>query len=303
MRVWNSLQVPLDNLQLVGSRMQNALYSAEVHLQELALLAAQELRDRPNAEILEELASLFSTLKELPIPLSARITFLQHLSTALPSAKITSDDFGDAQSENDAQPTNQIAYVPNPRSEAALKQFFSVVSSSRALEFDHFEDVCEEVYNGLCKYCLLPVSNAVEGRLSRFCGLFLKYDLRICAACDVLGPAEGDSTRFVLLSKTLPPLPKKANAVDRDLLFCLALPTDTQPTLTELLEVAAHLHLQVKYIDTQPDFVDGRMLHLCRIGVKGGDLATFLLYLQINAPHFTPIGLYAILPRAPLLKV
>lgn len=285
------MTVSLANVQLIETRLQHCQHSIDVQLDELARAVTRE-KGSP-----EDLLLTLSELKERGIPQNSWIPFLQKISrhllqngelhVCLPPSLLPESTMPRA--------AGRIAYVRNPLSEAAYLRFLSWIPETTGNAFDHFQDICEEVYNGICEYCLLPISNSSEGRLSRFCGMILKYDLKICATCDVAAPDGNGRTRFVLLRKTLRELPALLSHIPDDLHFCLALPTDTLPTLSELLHAADFCKLQILYVDTQPDFIGDGLLHLCRMQVRGGDLAAFFLYLRIDAPHFTPIGLYPLL--------
>lgn len=285
------ITVSLANLQLIGTRLNRCMDSVDVQLDELAREVTRE-KENP-----EDLLVTLSELKGAGIPSVAWVSFLQKVSRrlqqngglhiCLPPSLLPEAPMQGA--------AGRIAYVQNPLSETAYGRLLSFLPEAAGNAFDHFQDICEEVYNGICEYCLLPVSNSSEGRLSRFCGMILKYDLKICAACDVSAPDGNGSTRFALLRKTIRALPPSLSGISDDLHFCLVLPTDTLPTLSELLHAADLCKLQVLYVDTQPDFIGDDLLHLCRMRVRGGDLATFFLYLRTDAPHFTPIGLYPLL--------
>ena len=53
--------------------------------------------------------------------------------------------------------TERIAYLKNSYNDIAYMQFSSLFSSPRASYFGSIGDVCENVYNDNCEYCILPV--------------------------------------------------------------------------------------------------------------------------------------------------
>lgn len=169
------IAVSLANLQLIGTRLNRCMDSVDVQLDELAREVTRE-KENP-----EDLLVTLSELKGAGIPSVAWVSFLQKVSRrlqqngglhiCLPPSLLPEAPMQGA--------AGRIAYVRNPLSETAYGRFLSFLPEAAGNAFDHFQDICEEVYNGICEYCLLPVSNSSEGRLSRFCGMILKYDLKM----------------------------------------------------------------------------------------------------------------------------
>ena len=95
--------------------------------------------------------------------------------------------------------SERIAYLKNSYNDAAYIQFAALFSSPRAAYFASVSDVCENVYNGSCEYCILPVETSVDGKLLSFYETILKYNFKINAVYDL--QSENGYTRYALLSK------------------------------------------------------------------------------------------------------
>lgn len=95
----------------------------------------------------------------------------------------------------------RIAYMTGSLADKAFLQFADRLPDARATDARSFVDACEEVFNGLCQFCILPLESAEEGRLSAFSRLIIRYGLQIVSVCDVIqqGTAGRRSTRFALL--------------------------------------------------------------------------------------------------------
>ncbi len=97
--------------------------------------------------------------------------------------------------EVDERVKGKISYLKNKFTEKAFDRFSGIVNDAKILHTDSFEDSCEDAYNGVCEYCILPIKTSDDGRLHAFHRLIKKYDLRIAASTDV------DNTTLILASR------------------------------------------------------------------------------------------------------
>ncbi len=96
----------------------------------------------------------------------------------------------------------RTAYMQNGFTDRAWRQFASIVPDMTAEYFTGYGAVCEEVYNGRCQFCILPVYTSTDGQLLSFRKLIGKYDLKICLETEV-ETAEDTFMRFALLCRKL----------------------------------------------------------------------------------------------------
>ncbi len=198
----------------------------------------------------------------------------------------------------------KIAYVQNSYSDNAYLQFSRTLIHPRAAYFDSFSDVCEEVYNGICEYGILPLLHERDGKLFRFYSLLEKYDLRIVCACDV-PTVERDSvtvTRYALIRKTIPSSPRGGTPTHAELL----LPAEGLggSMLCDLLQAARACALTPGRIDTRAAEGYGEPGDLSyqvtlTVPSDGKLLQTFLAYLMLEMPRVTVLGLYPIIDDRP----
>ena len=190
----------------------------------------------------------------------------------------------------------KIAYVQNSYSDNAYLQFSKVIPTPRASYFDNFSDVCEEVYNGICEYGILPILHEREGKLFRFYDLLEKYDLRIVCACDV-PTTERDYmtfTRYALIRRSLPSLQDTFSHME------ILLPADGggNDALCDLLQAAQACALSPDRLDTRTaEGYDGSlsMIHRITLTVNSPDIRPFLAFLSLDIPRATVLGLYRVL--------
>ena len=95
----------------------------------------------------------------------------------------------------------RVSYMAGSLADKAFLQFSERLPGCRAADVRSFVDACEEVYNGLCQFCILPLESVEEGRLSAFFRLIIRYGLQTVAVCDVKQRGAGGlrRTRFALL--------------------------------------------------------------------------------------------------------
>ena len=180
---------------------------------------------------------------------------------------------------------HRISYQKNSYADEAYQQFSKLLDEARAAYASGFQAVCEEVYNGLSEYCILPVENSAEGRLGSFARLIRRYDLKIAATCDVQTD-EDKITRFALLRKSIAEISAPAE-LPRYFEFSCELTEDLQ--MNDLLTAAELCGLVCETAD-----VSGRDKCLHAVLREGqGDLPAFLLDLAMEAPHAVPMGLFS----------
>lgn len=188
---------------------------------------------------------------------------------------------------------DKIAYVKNTFSDNAYLQFSTELTHPRATNFDSFSDVCEEVYNGICEYGILPILHERDGKLFRFYTLLEKYDLRIVCACDVPCVEQNGSTvtRYALIRKALPSV-RYANTTHVELL----LPTGDNE-ICDLLQAAQLCGLTPIRLDTRTsgDADRADTVHQITLTHQGSDMQLFLAFLALCIPNCTVLGLYRVL--------
>ena len=183
----------------------------------------------------------------------------------------------------------RIVYQRNRYTDDAYLSFANLVPSARAAYVHSFHAACEEVYNGHCEYCILPLENAVEGELVGFAKLISQYDLKIAACCDIMGTDASRQTRFALLRRNM--LPFLAGDLKKNEFFRFSLPVLQSISVSDILSAAKFYGLQFISMNTLPQ---GESAYFnLTFAIRGGDIYPFLLYLATVAPQYTPIGIYS----------
>ncbi len=183
-----------------------------------------------------------------------------------------------------------IIYQKSGYTDSAYLYFSSFFKESHATYTHGFVSACEDVYNGLCDYCILPIESSSEGLLGSFFKLILKYDLKIAATCEIFEKSKERMTRFALLRRTLLPLFEKDGS---DTFFELVFSNTTPSGLTDLLGAATFFGIDLSNVNSFPndEEPDGLLVHLL-FSTTAGDPEGFLMYLSMEFPQYIPIGLY-----------
>lgn len=200
--------------------------------------------------------------------------------------------FSDSPVQFDENP--HIIYQKSGYADSAYLRFASFFKEPHATYTSSFVSACEDVYNGLCDYCILPIESSAEGLLGSFFRLILKYDLKIAATCDVC-EQEHRVTRFALLRRTMLPSLLKSTC---NTVFEISFAQGKHSELSDLLTAASFFGIQTESIDSLPNEKEqgNAVLHLL-FSSSGGDFEGLLMYLSMALPHYTPIGLYSHLSK------
>ena len=185
---------------------------------------------------------------------------------------------------------NRVIYHKSSYTDEAFLCFSKALGQAHAAYAHGFPACCEAVYNGEADFCILPVESSAEGPLNAFTRLIMRYDLKIAASCDVYSGAAARSTRFALLRKRILPLFAPA---DNDCYFECALPQADPAEITGILFAAELCGLRLYRTITLPSLETQTQLESHFVfRTNGADLHSFLFYLAMETPHYTPIGYY-----------
>ena len=204
---------------------------------------------------------------------------------------VTPEFFFPYQEEVSVTAFQRVIYPKSSYADAAYLKFSSLMAVPRATYAHSFLSACEEVYNGICEFCILPIENSSEGQLNSFLRLIKKYELRIAATCLVSGANRTGNTRFALLRKNVTPLlnPEKTPEY-----LEFAVPMEESVSISDLLLAARLCDLQLVRLDALPQAEDSPTAYTrFTFSTANGDLQAFLLFLSMDIPHYDPIGLYS----------
>ncbi len=185
---------------------------------------------------------------------------------------------------------DRVLYQKSSYTDSAYLRFAPLLKTCRAAYAQNVTSVCQDVYNGVSEYCILPIENSAEGLLNSFAALISRYELKIIAVCDISSADGSKTTRFALLRKQLSPL-----LIEKEKPHFLEISVVLQerPSVSDLLSAAQLCGLKVERIHTTAvqEEVNALALHAVFTATQE-QTAIFMLYLSMEAPQFVPIGFY-----------
>ena len=329
-RITQDIRVEMDNIRELHDRIYRILECDYIHTEELAALLADANRQaQENAPLLLDTDVIVSLSEELSSPhlladpLHGRC---ERLFSSLHPHVSTSGQMSFYQSlmDNDETGTplvaahllghtdpietfarGNIAYQHSIYTDEAFLHFSRVLPTARAVYSDSFSGVCEQVFNGLCEYCILPLENSQDGKLVRFYNLIQKYELKIVLTCSVTTSDNRHSTTFGLCRRGLlwPSLLLPDKPFSFEFLFWQE---PEHASLGELLTAASACSLSLVRADCLPrsdeEILIGAgypfALHFEALPrdrasrTTERDFLAFLLYLSVHSPTYLPLGIY-----------
>lgn len=206
-------------------------------------------------------------------------------------APLTPAFFFGEPAELSEEAVGRVIYQKSSFADDAYLCFAEHIAGLHSSDASGFVQACEEVYNGLSEYCILPIASASEGQLGGFLRLIDRYDLKIFATCNVTGTDPLKQTCFALLRRDLIPFPR---LWEGERAFSLILQQNGTPDAADLLLSARLCGLTLYGLDSVLSADAEEPLSLrYTFSIGEADVAAFLLYLAMDAPHYRPIGIYS----------
>ncbi len=182
-----------------------------------------------------------------------------------------------------------VGMLENRYSEAAFSHFSSNLTLNKAY-FQSFEDICESIVGGSCDFGIIPTESSDSGKLIRFYSLIEQYDLKINAVTDIEYQDNSASTRYALVSRDI----DHSNNIfpDPDFLEFTVNLADAS-LLGEILHAAALCGMALQRVDSIPIPYKEREFLFCPVfNIKNAETDAFLLYMYLDFPQYTPIGIF-----------
>ena len=189
---------------------------------------------------------------------------------------------------------NAISFVYGRASDQAAKRFSEALGGILLKEASSFREACDDVFFSRSAYCAVPVMNGTEGRLSGFCSLIDRYDLKTVMRTEVV-LSDSSRTEFALLKKSIEYIKPTVGEMGTGLQISISAMSGEQ--IASLITAASSFGVTVKRIDTFPtEYSDGVYVNefFCRIS-HDASLGGFFLYLFLEFPQFVPKGIFPII--------
>ena len=295
-------EIILSNLEELFHRGLHVGEQEIAHLRELAREIASEVADNQTfltslpdhrlpdpTEFVDQAINrdLLSNALSRQLSTRQKALFCIELSQRIPSPDQFFQDLLPQGEELSEFSRNRISYQKNSYTELAFQRFSKLLQGdARASYAQSFPSVCEDVFNGASEYCILPIENSTEGRLTSFAHLIAQYDLKITATCDVkIG--EDKTTRFALLRRHAAPLQETESFSH---LFEFSCFLSKEQEADDLLSAARICDLTPQHVALRP--IERQREFHGVFQADTGNLFAYLLYLTMELPSANLIGHY-----------
>ena len=284
------LKILCENIEVFSRRKELSEKQRVLAISELLRRFLSESNEVPS-HLYDRFCSSFSTEEHL-LPEDRALFCTQLASHPTLQKNLTAHSPLEANEGAVSGSHGRIALVRNRYNEEAFSIFEHSVQGARAEIFSSFSDACEEVFDNLCEFCILPVENTGDGRLFGFYSMIDRYELRICAVCELETENTPETIRYALVGKHLPErIPKNT---DWNFECCVSAEAEDFPY--DIFRVAPIFSATPIKIDSLPILYDDRAHRFYLTFRIPRHLAyAFDLYLAKEHPRYTTIGLYPIL--------
>ena len=278
---------------------------AKIHLKNLELLTTRQtiLRAQKDLAIKDaidtlcndasspkELQELLSTL-DFELSTKDKISFClaicnSHLRKDIPSLlSIGSNE------PTPAGAHSKISFIKNKYNDLAFERFSHFIANAKADYATSFKESCENVTNGFCEFCILPITSSEDGRLMSFYSLLDRYELKICAVTDIEDDDSSKTIRYACVGKTCHESTKK-NSKD-EVIFEFFTVDSTSDFLSLLILAAKEANAEIVNIDSFPvEYSQHLQKFFFSFRIPYQNALFFRLLVAMNQSNYTPIGLY-----------
>lgn len=283
----NKLDILRENLVEFERRISIADQQRSLTLSEIAALICEESEQSEISELAERYMSIAGKCT-----MQDRLLLCREIVS---NKRISSDirkmiAIGD--STNALAGTHgKIAFPKNKYNDAAFEIFASKINSAKAIYSPSINSACEAVADGSCEFCILPIENSLEGKLLSFYALLDRFELKICAACDI--DSDGDSNiRYALVCRGCRE-PSERLLKGSFYVFEFFLLDSGEELLGDLLNAAKICSAELLSLDSRPVPYDAQSKKfLLSFRVTGAGALLFRSFLQMNYDGCTPVALY-----------
>lgn len=185
---------------------------------------------------------------------------------------------------------NTVVYLKNPLTDIAYNSFCKVITDARVLYKESFADVCEEVYYSRAPYCILPLENYEDGRLTGFVNMIRKYELKIVLTCNVEN-ANGKITKFALLKRELTVLDCPKSLKEEEYLE-IGFNFGQDIGLHEVLGAAKYFGYKLNKVDSLPIYYSEKEYYFDVVFSGNGDIKRLIHWLELEMPRYEILGIY-----------
>ena len=275
----------VENLREFNNRINIAKKQKEITLLELANLYCGAYSDKEDI-----IPNLRETVTELSA--SDEIMFLSELCRAQLSEQIKNILFIGSSESTLAGAHSKISYVKNRYNDLAFEHFSRSIVNAKADYALSFSECCENVFDGRCEFCILPIMNSKDGRLMSFYNLLDRYELKICGTVEIDSEDNATTVKHAIISRACKESKGRFQKY-KNCIFEFSIIDESTDFFASLFEAANKIGAQLKGVDSLPiEYASDMQKFFFSFSLPQQNALAFRLFVALNHQSYTPIGLY-----------
>ena len=188
----------------------------------------------------------------------------------------------------------KISFVRNDYNDMAFDCFSRSIPHSKAVYFSNFEECCEAISDGSVEFTIFPIENTSDGKMFSFYTLMDRYDLKICAICNIDCEALSKIVTFALVGKRFISENIEKTNSKKSQFFEFSLSCDTEANSHDIFSLSSEFGAKVIRASSLSLHYSTNMTRFYYTFAlsENTDLMAFLTYLWLEYPQYNPIGLF-----------
>ena len=245
-------------------------------------------------EIYADADDILAALRELDIELSAsdEMVFFSELCHSDLTPKIKEQLFIGSSEPTLAGAHSKISYLKNKYNDMAFEYFSRSVANAKPDYASSFTECCENVFDGRCEFCIIPIMNSSDGRLMSFYSLLDRYELKICETVDFDADGTASSIRYARVSRACKEQKERVQKNKR-FIFEFSVIDEGMTIFAPLFEAANKASARLIAVDSLPvEYTSHMQKFYFSFSIPQSSALAFRLFVALKHPTYTPIGFY-----------
>lgn len=237
---------------------------------------------------------ILNALRDLDVELSAsdEILFFSELCRSELAPKIKEQLFIGSSEPTLAGAHSKISYLKNKYNDMAFEHFSHSVANAKPDYASSFTECCENVLDGRCEFCILPIMNSSDGRLMSFYSLLDRYELKICETVNFDAENSISSIRYARVSRACKEQ-KERTQKNKRYIFEFSVIDEGTELFAPLFEAASKASAKLICIDSLPiEYTSNMQKFYFSFSLPQSSALAFRLFVALKHPTYTPIGIY-----------
>ena len=274
-----------ENLREFSKKQSLASAQKELTALEISRLCSESLSS------LDDILETFENLSEEFSP-KDEIIFLSELCNSELMPKIKELLFIGSTEPTSAGAHSKISYFKSRYNDMAFEHFSRSVANAKPDYASSFTESCENVFDGRCEYCIIPLMNSTDGRLMSFYSLLDRYELKICATVNIDGEDSSSTVKHALLSRACE---EKKGRIPKNqkYIFEFSIIDENTDFFASLFEAANYLDAKLTCIDSIPmEYAPHTQKFFFSFCLPYYNALALRLFISLKHPAYMPIGFY-----------